>query len=119
MGKRFYKIIVACFLLIINGMAYGQEQPKKTPAMSVTIAAALKPAYRKPSQYLLLNFDQKHSIPLFAQRASILTATLAPDAYTRHFGFFCRKELQFEKTTGIPLKFRLGSLSYSNALEGK
>ncbi len=47
--------------------------------------------------------------------ASIIT----DDYFVRDFGFFCRKELQFEKQTRVPLRFRLGSLEYCNYLEAK
>jgi len=39
--------------------------------------------------------------------------------YTQNFGFFCKKELQLEKITKVPFKFRLGSLQQVDWMEGK
>jgi hypothetical protein len=46
-------------------------------------------------------------------------SVISADYYTQGFGFFCKKELQFEKATKIPLRFRLGSLKYNDYLEQK
>ena len=44
---------------------------------------------------------------------------IRPDFYTQNFGFFCKKELQLEKMTRIPVKIRLGSVQQCDWLEGK
>jgi hypothetical protein len=44
---------------------------------------------------------------------------LPSDHYVRGLGFFCKKELQLEKATKIPFRFRLGSIDYTDQLEGK
>jgi len=42
-----------------------------------------------------------------------------PSSYYEQLGFFCRKEIQLQKVTTVPVKFRLGSYDYVNWLEGK
>ena len=48
-----------------------------------------------------------------------LAVPVTKDFYSQHLSFFCRKELQIEKATSIPFRFRLGSLQYTDYLEQK
>jgi len=65
---------------------------------------------------------QKNTAVASLPAVNIITrscSVISADWYTRNFGFFCKQELQLEKATRIPLRFRLGSLQYNNYLEGK
>ncbi len=55
--------------------------------------------------------------PVFNQTK--FSTVLPANFYCNQLGFFCKKELKFEAATGIPFKFRLGSLQYNDWLEGK
>ncbi len=68
------------------------------------------------------------SLTMYSQNApTLLKDTLLPiniktvpaNYYTQHLSFFCKKEAQFQKTTGLNLFFRLGNKEYVDYLERK
>ena len=44
---------------------------------------------------------------------------LAADYYSSNLPFFCKKELQVQKITKMPIKLRVGSVEEVDRLEGK
>jgi hypothetical protein len=49
----------------------------------------------------------------------LIENSLDKSFYCNNLGFFCKKEIQLEKITSVPFRFRLGSLDYVDRLEGK
>jgi hypothetical protein len=82
-------------------------------------------------KYLLKTSETKNSTTktsfLFSPKPTLnfignknpAVAKLAPNYYTQQLRFICKAEYQMQKSIKIPLYFRLGSLNYTNYMEGK
>ncbi|HYM93018.1 MAG TPA: hypothetical protein VET23_02690 [Chitinophagaceae bacterium] len=64
-------------------------------------------------------FPTKKSISSNRILLKYSTVNFIKTSYKQQLSFFCRQEYNIEKYTGIPLRFRLGSLDYTNYLEQK
>jgi len=130
--QRFYKIIVA--LVFSFKMLILQAQQNSVPLPSNAVPGHIWPMpskkwYAPVPRYFNISqqlYNTPQPLPIVAARSETtvykLTTTsagLPSDHYTRQYGFFCRQELLFEKASGLPLRFRLGSLKDCNYLEGK
>jgi hypothetical protein len=51
--------------------------------------------------------------------ACIKPKPLPPNFYQQNTGYFCKKEWQLQKKTGVAFRFRLGLAAYCDQLEGK
>jgi hypothetical protein len=112
MVQRIYKFIVVLLpILISNHLEAQNKQWSVVPKPAVFQKNPVSGPGLMPQKTTALY------TPSLAQKT--VSAVISADYYTRHFGYFCKKELQFEKATSIPLRFRLGGLDYVNKLEGK
>jgi hypothetical protein len=108
--QRKKTFLVVCFS-ILTGPLWAQ-----TPVPVLLINKGLSREFPLEKKVTLL-----HPSPAFqAQNGPPALAFYFPKYdYTGSLGYFCKKELQIEKATRLPLRFRLGSLAEVNRLEGK
>ncbi len=125
--RYFFSVVV--FIFLFCGEIFGQEKNvEKIPVFINNYRSYTGFSGFRSYRYFIKdnpNFGQQiavkpivlswYTIAFNPPRITYATS----DSYAQHLPFFCRKELQFEKATSIPLRFRLGSLQYTDYLEQK
>jgi len=114
--QRLYSFLVV-FLLMFLGTGFGQSQtgPLIAPKPSDT-ARYDKFTSSEYRSFTTQNSPVKKTLPLPKNFSlNIVPATF----YASQLGIICRTELQLDKLTPVPIRFRLGSLAYVNYLEKK
>jgi len=119
------KILLFCMIFVARG-AFCQITPGK-PAFPAILFSP-KPLSQNGYKFDTRTYFVKKKDNLISKINTINTVTLLTPAsysvinaayFTHNFGFFCKKELQLEKVTKVPFKFRLGSVQYCDWMEGK
>ncbi len=120
------KILFFC-MIFVGSAAFCQKSAINVSfdSESLTIKDCFKADNLFSSYNIVKKVKSTQPAQVFSIRQSVNAlnpfscSPIAADYYTQNFGFFCKQELEFEKATKIPLRFRLGSLQYNNYLEGK
>jgi hypothetical protein len=97
--------VIISFFLILFVCTQGKTQAGLKDTLNFN--SSLQPANQ--ANYNLAPFS-KYALPV---------TSIPQNFYVNHLGLFCKKELLLQKTVKLPLSLRLGSVAYTDEMEGK
>ncbi|WPQ64208.1 hypothetical protein SIO70_04940 [Chitinophaga sancti] len=100
--------ICSVFLLLFLGFNVVKGQNKLSVAPLYPLQKKMTPSITFVKPTTAVTFTPKATLPLTPH-----------SYYDQCFGFFCKKEWNFEQRTKVPLKFRLGTYQEAQRIEGK
>jgi hypothetical protein len=120
--RCFYFVVVS--ILFFNVEIFSQQKTSESIKLPIKSNTLANFEFENVSgSDWILNYRtkslKKSSCDATINKAPHRLIVLSPSFYSERLSFFCRKELNLEKTTFVALRFRLGSLAYVNYLEQK
>jgi hypothetical protein len=132
--QRKKSFLVVCLSILMVGVQAQQAGPSKVEKIVPDHLV-----FTKMPPVPALNFPAVAGLPMLPGGTGSPTAPLPPfhatdmtayypageaaymgsGSYYDQLGFFCKRELDIQKATHLPVFFRLGSLEACNKLEGK
>jgi len=124
MPKRFFYLVVV-LIFLFNSESSGQQMLVEKFLKNATTGGFNHAIFKTQTGILKFskNLPDTRLNPKIigpvtpGQRIPLRISLLQNKFDVQKLSFFCQKEWQFEKATSIPLRFRLGSLEYTNYLE--
>ena len=115
MVQRLCSFLVV-FLLMFPGDIFGQQKSLLFMPKTRLLSIRKEPVAFKPKFSIMqvLSYNDCTGINKY-RLLGLPTASYYPNS----LGFVCKKELQLDKITAVPIRFRLGSLEYVNWMEQK
>ncbi len=113
------KILFFCMIFVVRA-AFGQEKGANSPVYNGSFTAFTADTPHFCSMSLVKKGSRSYiGFPVKRDCSTPSMPVISSNFYTQNFGFFCKKELQLEKITKVPFKFRLGSVQQVDWMEGK
>ena len=124
MLKRTTVFLIAC-LLMFCVKSSGQKIPQKNFITHSFLRPFAQYGTKNPVHFFSVGMQLKPGqdplkmpVPAAFGTGSFLQP-VPVDFYTSHLGIICSREWWLEKKTTIPLRIRVGSLGYTDYMEGK
>lgn len=114
----FFRIFSITLLVILRvGGAYAQQKDGENIPLRYSKSASWANKFQLNDP---AGANRPYQLPAGINfRLSVPSSIVPADFYSSRLSFFCRTEWKLEKATSLPLRFRLGSLQYTDYLEQK
>jgi hypothetical protein len=109
---------------MVYGNCFGQKNTQKTQVRELFIVKNISIGFPEKensgtSSTVYKSFRAPLLITAITTHSFSFRSPIPADLYLKCLGFICTKELQLDRLTTVPIRFRLGSLEYVNWMEKK